>query len=41
MAVVLKDLHDIAGAVPLFYAPGNNDALGGDYAELANYEDAF
>lgn len=37
MEVVLKDLYEIAGDTPLFYAPGNNDALGGDYYEFANY----
>lgn len=37
MAIVLNDLYEIAGTTPLFYAPGNNDALEGDYANFANY----
>jgi sphingomyelin phosphodiesterase acid-like 3 len=28
---VLNELLDIAGDIPLFYAPGNNDPRGGDY----------
>ncbi len=28
---VLTDLKQLVGKTPLFYAPGNNDALGGDY----------
>lgn len=28
---VLNELLDVAGDIPLFYAPGNNDPRGGDY----------
>lgn len=28
---VLNELLDVAGKIPLFYAPGNNDPRGGDY----------
>ena len=34
--LVLDGLSSIAGNIPLFYAPGNNDALGGDYHSFAN-----
>lgn len=33
---VLNDLQDIAGSIPLFYAPGNNDPLDGDYYPFAD-----
>ncbi len=36
IGAVLTDLLDIAGKIPLFYAPGNNDPRGGDYYPYAN-----
>lgn len=35
---VLQHLYAIAGNVPLFYVPGNNDALTGDYHSFSNAE---
>jgi len=32
----LIDLRKLAGNTPLFYAPGNNDGLGGDYYPFTN-----
>jgi hypothetical protein len=32
----LTDLRKLAGDTPLFYAPGNNDGLGGDYYPFTN-----
>ncbi len=34
--LVLEDLLDLAGTTPLFYAPGNNDPLTGDYASFSD-----
>jgi len=33
---VLEDLRDLVGTTPLFYAPGNNDPLTGDYASFSD-----
>lgn len=40
---MLQELRDLAGTIPLFYAPGNNDALNGDYFPFSkcNKENAF
>lgn len=41
MQAVLQDLEDLAGDIPLFYAPGNNDAMGGDYHSFQNKNDSI
>jgi sphingomyelin phosphodiesterase acid-like 3 len=33
---VLNELLDIAGNIPVFYAPGNNDPRGGDYSPYSD-----
>jgi hypothetical protein len=38
--VVLTDLRSIAGSIPLFYAPGNNDGIDGDYHAFTNPNDS-
>ncbi len=35
---ILTDLKQLVGKTPLFYAPGNNDALGGDYHTFTDYQ---
>lgn len=36
LRTVLDELVDIAGNIPLFYAPGNNDPRGGDYSPFTD-----